>query len=115
MKERLGETCVRWERSWGCVLAWGRKMVGRQWDKASRWAATGNELREGGVEGSREREKTCGDKEKRLNGEEIITNSDFSSPIFFHQIRHKNIKIKTRVWSGIIESDHYETVRQYMR
>jgi hypothetical protein len=49
------------------------------------------------VEGSREREKTCGDKEKRLNGGEIITNSDFSSPIFFNQIRHKNIKIKIRV------------------
>jgi hypothetical protein len=49
------------------------------------------------VEGSREREKTCGDKEKRLNSGEIRINSDFASPIFFHQIRHKNIKSKTRV------------------
>jgi hypothetical protein len=49
------------------------------------------------MEGSREREKTCGNKEKRLNSGEIRRNSDFASPIFFHQTRHKNIKSKTRV------------------
>jgi hypothetical protein len=42
-------------------------------------------------------------------------NSEFSSPNFFNKISHKILNPKLGSDRDIIESDHYELVRQYMR